>query len=85
MGEITQQWSIFCNRKKKKYKGTEVKKTGGGIRDYKVREAGVPPPPSPHPLPSPITIKCFRLFSIITSSQLVPFTHLPCHRGILFG
>ena len=81
MGEITQQWSIFCNRKKKD-KGTEVKKRGGRIRDYKVREAGVPHTPPP---PPPITIECFRPFSIITSSQPVPFTHLPCHRGILFG
>ena len=59
MGEITQQWSIFCNRKKKD-KGTEVKKRGGGIRDYKVREARVPPPsPLPAPLPLPHYYKMF--------------------------
>ena len=60
MGEITQQWSIFCNRKKKD-KGTEVKKRGGGIRDYKVREAGVPhtPPPLPAPPPLPHYYKMF--------------------------
>ena len=82
MGEITQQWSIFCNGKKKRDKGREVQKRGGGIRDCKVREAGVPLPLAPL---SPITVKCWGLLSIITSSQLDPFTHLPYHWGIPSG
>ena len=61
MGKITQQWSIFCNKKRDK-----VKKRGGGIRVCKVREAGVtPPPPNPStPSAPPLPHYCIMLMAL---------------------
>ena len=82
--EKREKWGKFRNNGQyfvieKKDKGGKSRKEGAGFEIARYRGGSSLPPPPPAPLPFPITVECFWLFSIITSSQLDLFTHLPYH------